>query len=268
MRATGVSLPFQLFALLLLAGFSLSLSAQTGDNLNWQAPGYIEDAFVEIALNSEYKKSPARVKKWLSPIRYRFIYHDTPPFHMAEQLFQAHLQHLQSITGHPITQTLDAGQSNLDIVLTRDRYYKREIERYTRTTIKHLERKSHCMAHLRTEKSGEIKSAVLILPLDHVMSRGLLPACVVEESTQIMGLPNDSDWVNPSIANDKSRLDLLTGLDYIMLKLLYTPDLQTGMNEAATRAIIKQKIKQLQKKGEIERASKRVNQKGLYPLIY
>jgi hypothetical protein len=50
---------------------------------------------------------------------------------------------------------------------------------------------------------------------------GLLPACIVEELAQAMGLPNDSGLVNPSVANDKSVLELLTGLDDFMLRIIF-----------------------------------------------
>ncbi len=42
--------------------------------------------------------------------------------------------------------------------------------------------------------------------------------------------PNDSDWVSLSMANDKSVLDLLTGLDYLLLKILYDNRLHAGMS--------------------------------------
>jgi hypothetical protein len=47
-------------------------------------------------------------------------------------------------------------------------------------------------------KQSELISVLVIIPVDHAMSHGLLPACVIEELTQAMGLPNDSDWVIPS----------------------------------------------------------------------
>ena len=59
-------------------------------------------------------------------------------------------------------------------------------------------------------------------------------ACVVEELTQVLGLPNDSDAVKPSIFNDQSRYFELTDHDRRMLKVLYDPRITPGMprNEA------------------------------------
>lgn len=71
------------------------------------------------------------------------------------------------------------------------------------------------MGWFKTNGKNEIISAEIVLPLDHVFSRGLLISCIIEESTQVLGLPNDSDWVHPSIANDARKVELLIGLDYI-----------------------------------------------------
>ena len=54
-------------------------------------------------------------------------------------------------------------------------------------------------------------------------------ACVVEELTQVLGLVNDSSDVYPSIFNDRSFNDFLSGLDYLLLKILYHPELRAGM---------------------------------------
>jgi hypothetical protein len=86
------------------------------------------------------------------------------------------------------------------------------------------------LLHFKHNKQSELISVLVIIPVDHAMSYGLLSACIIEELTQAMGLPNDSDWVIPSIANDKSVLDLLTGLDYLLLKILYDNRLHAGMS--------------------------------------
>ena len=44
-----------------------------------------------------------------------------------------------------------------------------------------------------------------------------------------MGLPNDSTDVYPSIFNDHSFNNFLTGLDYLLLQLLYSDVLKSGM---------------------------------------
>jgi len=99
------------------------------------------------------------------------------------------------------------------------------------------------------------------------MGEGLLVACIVEETTQIMGLPNDSDWVFPSIANDKSKIELLTGLDYILLKLLYSKELSPGMKANEIQPIAEKILNTWKKNRTIKRSPFIVNRSGLYPLV-
>lgn len=123
-------------------------------------------------------------------------------------------------------------------MLTQKSHYKLAISRYTNTKIKDLDTQSNCLLHFEHNKKVELTNALVIIPVDHAMRYGLLPACVVEELTQAMGLPNDSDWVSPSIVNDKSVLDLLTGLDYLLLKILYDNRLHAGMSVKTSEPIV------------------------------
>lgn len=239
----------------------------------WQSPSYIQKAFNEIALKNEYQKTQHRILKWQTPIVYQFIYHDLPQNLDLETLFKKHLKHLHLITQHPIQALTDINtsqlpaQPNLLIHLTRDINYARVIQQVSRTTVKSLARESHCMGTFRKNGQGAIEQGVIIIPVDHVYSRGLLVSCIVEESTQLMGLPNDSDWVNPSIANDASKVELLTGLDYLFLKILYNPKLKVGMPMSLSQPIIKQIIDELRNEGMIEKAQQEVNRHGLYPIL-
>lgn len=235
---------------------------------DWQSPDYILKAFQEIALKNEYRQTDERIMKWEKPIRYRYVFYKLPENDVVKQLSETHLKHLAEITQHPIIQSQEAQDSNLNIIFTRDAFYQETINRYTSTDVKNLGTESHCMGTIRHNRNNEILKAMVIIPVDHAMSRGILPACVVEELTQVMGLPNDSDWVAPSIANDQSRLDLLTGLDYILLKLLYDNDIKAGMGAEEATPILKNRIQAFEKEGLIRRAGNQVNRSGVYQLLY
>lgn len=233
---------------------------------DWRDTDYIERAFIEIALKNEYRQTDMRLVKWETPIRYQFTYFHLPQNDLVEHLTNAHFEHLEKITYHPIQETKQ--QANFDIILTKDKHYDEAIQRFTGSKVENIARDSACMAHYAKNKKGAIIRAKIIIPVDHAFSKGLLPACIVEEITQSMGLPNDSDWVNPSIANDASKEDLLTGLDYIMLKLLYNPQLKAGMPLEKVRPIIQSQLLDFKHNGVLWRASRKVNQDGLYPLIH
>lgn len=79
----------------------------------------------------------------------------------------------------------------------------------------------------------------------------------------MMGLPNDSDKVFPSIFNDNSIDSFLTGLDYVLLKMAYHPALKAGMSSDEVRAALPLALKALRAKGEITQADQRVQQQSL-----
>lgn len=237
-------------------------------NTNWQNIEYIERAFIEVALKNEYRQTDMRLIKWVTPIHYQFTYLGLPANPFIENLTVIHLKQLHTITNHPINQAKTGQLANLQIIFTQDQHYQEAIQRYIQKNAKALSRHSNCTASFQVNRQYEIIDAKVVIPIDYVMRRGLLPGCIVEETTQVLGLPNDSDWVFPSIANDKSKLDLLTGLDYILLKLLYSPNLKPGMNRQQLHPILRQLLHEWVASNLIEDASKKVNESGLYPVIY
>lgn len=204
--------------------------------VSWQNKEYIKKSFFEIAYKNEYKKGRSKLKRWNKSIQYKVDYFKlTTPFKVAENMIDDHFKDLSDITTLPIVKR--DKNSNFRIILTKRAHYKEAIEKYTNTKIKNIDTKSSCLLFIR-HKRYVLSNAVIIIPADYAMRYGLLPACIVEELTQAMGLPNDSDWVNPSVFNDKSVLDLLTGLDYLMLKILYDKRLEIGMNVNQSSSIV------------------------------
>jgi hypothetical protein len=85
---------------------------------------------------------------------------------------------------------------------------------------------STCFAKFGTKKN-EIRWAIAVFPSHH--PKDYMRACVVEEMTQVLGLPNDSNAVKPSIFNDQSHYFELTPHDRLMVKMLYDPRITVGM---------------------------------------
>jgi hypothetical protein len=85
----------------------------------------------------------------------------------------------------------------------------------------------------------------------------------VEELTQVLGLANDSDAVFPSIFNDHTHNDFLTGLDFVLLKLMYHPALHSGMTEQEVRKVVRHLLTQAEFKILIDEAEQRVRAHSL-----
>jgi hypothetical protein len=101
-----------------------------------------------------------------------------------------------------------------------------------------LFRHSICLMVFATERKGSIVRAVTMIPVDRARASGDLASCVAEELTHAMGLSNDSLKVFPSIFSRKSSHAFLTGLDYLILKMLYDARVKPGMDEKTVRPIL------------------------------
>jgi len=74
---------------------------------------------------------------------------------------------------------------------------------------------------------GAINWATVIVNND--MTDRQIDSCLLEEMTQTLGLPNDSDIVMPSVFNNRSVLHKLTRNDVIVVATLYDERLTAGM---------------------------------------
>jgi len=237
---------------------------------DWHQAAYIVDSFFEIALKNEYSGTGHLVRKWPNTgIRYHYV-HRVLDNHLHEELTELHLRHLQMITGLPIKPAKTIKEANLIIVFSQENNLKDDLQHFfNMKSGKEREqffRSSICLGHFTTLTNGSIQKAVVIIPVDRARKHAKLVDCIVEELTQVLGLPNDSDKVFPSIFNDHSIDHLLSGLDYILLKILYDQRLQTGMTKTVARPVVQMITTELIKRGAVESADKVVQSGGLYDL--
>lgn len=197
--------------------------------------------FELIAFGNEYTGEHfARVRKWVQPIRMG-IQGKYPPY-FEEDVVQ-HARDLQTITGHPIelyysyqmqkdkrlAKDFDKNKVNVILFYLPVKQIPEAILKYfdhDRQEVDRMIRVSTCFAKY-FRRRNEIRTAIVVFPSHH--PRAIMRACVVEELTQIMGLPNDSEQVKPSIFNDTSLYRELTGHDRLLLRLLYDPKITHNM---------------------------------------
>ncbi len=94
----------------------------------------------------------------------------------------------------------------------------------------------------------------MLIPVARAQARGKLAACIVEEVTQMLGLINDSDTVRHTVFSDVSDDDQLTALDYLLIKLLYSPYLRSGMNAREVAPLVRHQLELWEMSGELRRA--------------
>ena len=83
-----------------------------------------------------------------------------------------------------------------------------------------------CYFVTRAIRSGAMFRALIVV--NAALPPAQMDACLLEEMTQAMGLPNDSDVVRPSIFNQQSIRRELSDSDKIILRTLYDRRLPAG----------------------------------------
>jgi len=232
----------------------------------WQKLSFIEQSFYEVALGSEYGQATLLVRKWVKPLRI-YVEHQQGNHQLHDELLNAHISHLQQITGLDIKRVSKRSQSNIDFFFTSQKMMPALVEREIDSASLQYIHGSVCLASVTFNQRQEVDSADVFIPIDQARMHGKLVSCIVEELTQILGLIRDSDLVYPSIFNDKSQDQLLTGLDEILLRLLYEPAIVSGMNKQQLSPILAKLLEGYRAKNMIATASKRVQQGELYRLL-
>lgn len=252
----------------ILALFSHSvLSAQP--TAHWQQTSYITASFLDIALNSEYDSRTSKLRKWQKPI-YFSIDDDSIDKRLHQKLVEHQLHHLADITSLIISPATDSSTTNLQIIFTSES----ELLDTLKQTQLNMSRKqlqqvlfgTICLGHITVKSNFEIEHATVIIPIDRARSHGKLLSCVIEELSQTMGLINDSDSVFPSIFNDKSFDTYLSGLDYILLSLLYHPTLKAGMDSNSVEKSVRQLLASKDFQQKIKHAEQLVKHKSVQNL--
>lgn len=200
----------------------------------------LAQSFEEIALKNEYGEERWRpVRKWRAPIK---LYLDSRvgDTQLQHRLVNQQIRTLIQATGHPIEQVKQPEQANLYLLFERELKVPHALQQLTPSLSFSSEflNSSVCFGSLTLAADSTITHALVVIPPDKARYRGKLNSCVIEELTQVMGLINDSDRVYPSIFNDHSIDQELSGLDLQLLKLLYHPRVRPGMTREEVMPII------------------------------
>lgn len=197
--------------------------------------------FDVIAFHNEVRDIPnPRVTKWIRPIR-AYKQFDEAITADTEDFLDKHMTRLADVTGLDISYVDTAGDANFLIIFTRRADYMATALKHIRPGKRGVPRNiarqlasTNCLGVFSVRpQNGEVERAVVVIPVDHAIRHGLMTRCIVEETTQSLGLPNDSDDANPSVFNDRSRLTDLSAHDLLLLRLLYQPELAVGMPRRA-----------------------------------
>ncbi len=232
----------------------------------WLDLDFIETAFVHVAFRNEYQLGARPLRKWLDPVAI-YVDHQVPETELHQELLELHIAHLAKITRHPIQLVESRELANVIWIFTQESEWQQEVEQLMGKGPSQRLANAICKAGFSNHASGEIFKGSIVIPVDKAHERGKLLACIVEEITQVMGLPNDSKLAYPSIFNDHSPEELLSPLDIVLLQLLYEQELSVGLTEAQAMPIMRKILTRYQNDGTLDRAVKEAKSAGLYQLV-
>ena len=207
--------------------------------------------FDTIVFQSEFKDlAPSKViKKWTQPLRVAIrAFAETivdKDGHELRQLQQVKLKkpyrkfirkHLGSLIAATGLKTEDARKTGKDPNFTinfvpRSQTANPYFANTERQLLKRLAAEGGCFFLVWADaETGNISKAVIVVNAERLLIR--INHCLLEEMTQSLGLPNDTNLLSPSIFSDASRRTDLSRTDLIVLKTLYDPRMQAGLPRA------------------------------------
>lgn len=220
---------------------------------HWQDKRYIEQSFYDIAMRGEYERVRPVIRKWTQPLRI-WLYSGAGDRQQQRRLLDAHFLQLAKITGLPTTFVPHREQANVRILFAGEReLHEMAARELSDTALRQLDN-SMCIGQIRFNPFGQIIRGAVVIPVERAQARRKLLPCVVEEVTQMLGLINDTKRFHPTVFSDLTDDELLTGLDFVLLKLLYSPQLRSGMTYAQVTPLIRRQLDTWERNGLIRRA--------------
>ena len=214
---------------------------------------HIARHFLTIAFGREHAEGPRQhLAKWRRGIRYRVVrWTGGPDTERAEAALHRQMRDLAGLTGLTIVRTT-LFDANYLIALTGEDLFAWQVRRALAAANRPLGgtiADANCAGFFGQDvETGAIVNARILIPVDRAVRRNLLERCIVEETAQVLGLPNDADGGVRSVFNDADRATALSRLDRLLLALLYDPRLEPGLSRAETARRVRQILPALRRR--------------------
>ena len=183
----------------------------------------LTELYDTVVFERDFKGPPARLLKWLGPIRYRLDY--DPQWTGLAQRSRNHLRLLGEITGLDIREA-ENGAYNFYVYIGPRTDFRHHLRRGTPLHKEHD--RVRCFAQLRTTDAGWIWTARVGIGTDQ--DTKIVSSCIVEELTQALGLLADTNLIRPSVFNDMLYgSPVLMWHDEIIVRAHYDPRMRPGM---------------------------------------
>jgi hypothetical protein len=227
------------WTLLSVCAFAIDAAPAQGRLSNSQVVANL----LEIVFGSEFiGEDSSVVRKWSGPMRLAIYARDAERY---RPLVLPHLDRLRRVTGLDI-RLVDGSapdQNAFVFVFGREQFYAYADRHLGPGKDPRTNRFLACFGYFHANGRRNIDEITAVIP--NFISDDGIRACVVEEVTQAIGLPNDSDSADPSIFNDDDLYRDLTWQDELFLRVLYDPRVRSGMTREAFEPLARQIVDEL-----------------------
>jgi hypothetical protein len=253
---------FRLLMILALGAALVSRPALAADTDIKRLTAFFED----VAFGAEYTaKGSSVVQKWESPLRINVSamegklidkagggkelkLQNATPAAANIDIIRKHLKTLIQVTGIKAESPKDVGKAPNFFIKFVPRLAMHApflVKGASPDLLKRLAAPGVCY-FLTAAKEGRIVWATIVV--NNALEPAAMTACLLEEMTQALGLPNDSDLVQPSVFNNRSQPVQLGRSDLIVIRTLYDAKLKAGMGKLEAMAIAGSVIAELDRK--------------------
>ena len=198
--------------------------------------------FETVTFHDEYdqKREIDRVRKWVRPVNIALI---GPLAERYRGAVERHARALSPLAGLPITvQPARNADTNIEIHFVRWDDMEKTAAPHAPNPkwLKTIIDESTCMFIFKRNARYEIVWAMIVVSTDEPVRN--TENCLLEEMTQALGLPNDSELSYASVFSQRIVAPALTPDDQLVVRALYDARLKPGMPKreaiAAARGIL------------------------------
>ncbi len=214
--------------------------------------------FERIALYDEFQMRGQRlirtnqathIRRWEHLVGVSIVFGDSVPDELRKrdtEFILDYLDHLEGIIGQRIEVTDENPNFHIFVLNAQEIYNFRSRRPIAGTPsfdlisdqISKMTVDTYCSVFTVTDQVTDHRyvAAVAVIKSEHPDL--LRQACYHEEIAQGLGLTNDSRDARPSIFNDDDEYALLTFHDELLLRMLYSPEVRSGMTRSEAMPVI------------------------------
>jgi hypothetical protein len=223
----------------------LAFSGEDMVGIDWLSNEEIVANLETVVFGSEFVGEDSNnIRKWVGPMRVAVYGDEAGQF---SELVDSHLASLRNLTSLDIARVSEADPfRNAHILFLSRSQFNTYAQTYLARGKPGTNRNIACFGIFKSNKR-EIMEFHAMIPRSATQEE--VRACIIEELTQVLGLPNDSFDIRPSIFNDDDEFHNLTWQDELFLRVLYDARVTPGMGRAAFEPVARAIVRELRPEG-------------------